>query len=115
MYDLQKASMWKRISAYLFDMILLDIVAVLCMLGLSAMLNYNNYSETVNNAYASYGEKYNVDLRISTSEFEKLDEDAKKRTEDALYALNQDIESKKALNMMMQLSLFWSVISSWNL
>ena len=105
MYDLQKASMWKRISAYLFDVILLGIVAVLCMLGLSAILNYDSYSETVNNAYASYGEKYNVDLRISNSEFEKLDEDAKKRTEDALYALNQDVESKRALNMMMQLSL----------
>ena len=27
-YDLQKASMWKRVSAWLFDTILLSIVAV---------------------------------------------------------------------------------------
>ncbi len=105
MYDLQKASMWKRISAYLFDIILLGIVAVLCMLGLSAILNYDSYSETVNNAYDTYGEKYQVDLRISTSEYEKLDEDAKARTDEALSALNNDAESRKALNMMMQLSL----------
>lgn len=105
MYDLQKASMWKRISAYLFDMILLGIVAVLCMLGLSAALKYDGYSEKVNHAYAAYEEKYDVNLRISTAEYEQLDEETKSRTDEALYALNNDAESRKALNMMMQLSL----------
>ena len=56
MYDLQKASMFKRISAYLFDVILLSIVAVLCMLALSAVLGYDGYSETVDAAYDKYGE-----------------------------------------------------------
>lgn len=105
MYDLQKASIFKRISAYLFDMILLSIVAVLCMLILSSVLGYDGYSETVDSAYDKFGKMYEVDLRISTSEFEKLDEDAKKRTEEALVAMNSDAESRKALNMMMQLSL----------
>lgn len=105
MYDLQKASMWKRISAYLFDMILLGIVAVLCMLGLSALLGYDGYSETVNAAYDTYSEKYGVDLRMSTSEYEKLDDEERLRTDEALTALNNDTESRKALNMMMQLSL----------
>lgn len=97
--------MWKRISAYLFDVILLGIVAVLMMLCLSAVLGYDSYSETVNAAYEKYGEKYNVDLRISTSEYEKLDAEAKARTDEALMALNNDDESRKALNMMMQMSL----------
>ena len=35
--DLQKASMWKRISAFLFDGILLSIVAVLFALVLSTL------------------------------------------------------------------------------
>ena len=77
MYDLQKASMFKRISAYLFDVILLSIVAVLCMLALSAVLGYDGYSETVDAAYDKYGEMYGVDLRISTSEYEKLDEEGR--------------------------------------
>lgn len=105
MYDLQKASMWKRISAYLFDMILLGIVAVLCMLGLSALVGYDGYSETVNTAYDTYSEKYDVDLRISTEEYEKLDEETRARTDEALNALNNDAQSRKALNMMMQLSI----------
>ena len=97
--------MWKRISAYLFDMILLGIVAVLCMLGLSALLGYDGYSETVNAAYDTYSEKYGVDLRMSTSDYEKLDDEERLRTDEALTALNNDTESRKALNMMMQLSL----------
>ena len=105
MYDLQKASMFKRISAYLFDGILLSIVAVLCMLALSAVLGYDGYSETVDAAYDKYGELYGVDLRISTSEYEKLDEEARANTQKALDALNADQESRKALNMMLQLSI----------
>lgn len=105
MYDLQKASMFKRISAYLFDGILLSIVAVLCMLALSAVLDYDGYSETVDAAYDRYGEMYGVDLRISTSEYEKLDAEARANTQKALDALNADQESRKALNMMLQLSL----------
>lgn len=105
MYELQKASMWKRISAYLFDMILLGIVAVLCMLVLSAVLGYDGYSATVDAAYEAYGEMYNVDLRISSGEYDKLDAETRARTDEALMAMNRDNDSRKALNMMMQLSL----------
>ncbi len=105
MYDLQKASMWKRISAYLFDMILLGIVAVLCMLGLSAIFGYDGYSDTVNAAYDTYSQQYGVDLRMSSSEYEQLDDDTRARTDEALRAMNNDVQSRKALNMMMQLSL----------
>ena len=45
--DLQKASLWKRISAFLFDFILLGIVAVLFALALSAVTGYDGYSRTV--------------------------------------------------------------------
>ena len=43
-YDLQRASMWKRISAWLLDAILLCIVATLMAFLLSTALNYDKYS-----------------------------------------------------------------------
>ena len=49
--ELQKASMWKRISAFLFDAILLGIVAVLFAWGLSALTGYDGYSRTVTESY----------------------------------------------------------------
>ena len=44
-YDLQRASMWKRVSAWLLDAILLCIVTTLMALLLSTALNYDDYSQ----------------------------------------------------------------------
>ena len=42
---------------------------------------------------------------IYGSEYEQLDDDTRARTDEALRAMNNDVQSRKALNMMMQLSL----------
>ena len=52
--DLQKANMWKRISAYLFDMILLGIAAVGFTFLLSSILGYDSYTERLDAAYEKY-------------------------------------------------------------
>jgi len=103
--DLQKASMWKRISAFLFDGILLSIVAVLFALALSGLLGYNGYSQTVNQAYDRYGEQFNADLRMSAAQYEALDEAGKQNLLAAFDALNADKEATHAYSMMMELSL----------
>ena len=72
MYDLQKASMWKRISAFLFDAILLGIAAVLFAWCLSTALGYDRYNEALDAAYARYGEMYGVNLNLSLTEYDAL-------------------------------------------
>ena len=61
-YDLQKANMWKRISAFLFDGILLGILAVLFAWLLSMVLRYDSWNNKLNDAYTRYGEEYGVRL-----------------------------------------------------
>ena len=56
--SLQRAGMWKRISAFLFDAILLGILAVLFAFLFSSILGYDRYVDTLNRAYETYGEKY---------------------------------------------------------
>jgi len=104
-YDLQKASMWKRISAFLFDGILLAVVAVLCALGVSGLTGYDGYVKQVDDAYARYSEIGGVDLRMSMEEFEALDGETRKAAEEALKAMNQDPAALKAYGMMEQLSV----------
>lgn len=104
-YDLQKASMWKRISALLFDAILLGIVAVLFALAISGMLGYNAYSETVNNAYARYSDMYGMDMKMSATEYEALPQEQKDIMLQAFEALNADAEATHALGMMMEMSM----------
>ena len=45
--DLQRANVWKRISAFLFDVILLAIACVLCAWGLSALLGFDAQYQTL--------------------------------------------------------------------
>lgn len=103
--ELQKASMWKRISAFLFDFIMLGIVAVLIGWGLSALTGYDNYSRIVTDSYARYGEEYGVDLRLTQTEYEALSEEEARRVDAGFAALNADTAALRANQMMLQLSV----------
>ena len=104
-YELQKASMWKRISAFLFDVIILGIVAVLLGWGLSALLNYDSYSRIVTDSYTRYSEEYGVDLRLTQKEYEALPEEEARKVDAGFAALNADGNALRANQMMLQLSV----------
>ena len=97
--------MWKRISAFLFDFIMLGIVAVLFALALSALTGYDGYSRTIAASYQKYGEIYGVDLRISQAEYEALPEEEARRVDEGFAALNADQAALRANQMMLQLSV----------
>ena len=103
--ELQKASMWKRISAFLFDFILLGIAAVLFALGLSALTGYDGYSREVTDSYARYSEAYGVDLRMTRTEYEALSEEDARKADEGFAALNADAKALRANRMMLQLSV----------
>lgn len=70
-YDVQKASLLKRFSAFLLDLILLVIVAVGFAYLVSVIANYNKYYDDVQNTIEEVGEEYGVDLTLSQSEAEE--------------------------------------------
>lgn len=97
--------MWKRISAFLFDGILLAVVSVLFALILSTVLGYDGYNQTLQNAYEKYSEEYGVNMRLSSEEMEALSAEDQARVEAAYDALNGDDDAKQAYGMMLSLSL----------
>lgn len=105
MYDLQKASMWKRISAFLFDAILLGIAAVLFAWCLSTALGYDGYNEALDAAYARYGEMYGVNLNLSLTEYDTLSAQEMEKLNAAYAALSADEEAIRAYNMIVNLTL----------
>jgi len=105
MDDLQKASMWKRISAFLFDAILLGIAAVLFAWCLSTALGYDGYNDTLDAAYVRYGELYGVNLNLSLSEYDALSKQELEALNTAYNALSADEEAVQAYNMVIQLTL----------
>ncbi len=103
--DLQKAGLWKRMAAWMFDMILLSIAVVAIGVGLSALLGYDGYSEALEQGYAAYESQYGVDLRIDQATYEALSPEKQTLFNEAHAALAADEDVLYNYNMMMSLTL----------
>ncbi len=104
-HELQKANLWKRIAAGMFDMILTGTLAVAFAFLLSVLLGYDGYSGALESAYDRYEAQYQITFDISQEEYLGLSE-GEKQTYDAAYAaLTADSEAMHAYNMTLNLSL----------
>ena len=106
-YDLQKASLWKRFSAFLFDFILTSMLAVLIMLILSWALGYDGYNRQLHAAYERIGAEYGVQADpsfLSLNEYEALPESDRAALDRAYEALRQDGDAMRANRMIMTLT-----------
>lgn len=103
--SIQKASFWKRISAYIFDFILAAILAVGFGAILSATVNYNSHLDRYNEIQMHYIEKYGLDTEITDEEYQKLTDEQKQPYIDADKELRADPEANKEMMLIMSLSL----------
>ena len=105
MFDLQKASMLKRASAWLLDVILLSVLATGFALLLSAAFGYDNYNDNLQRYYTEYEQLYGIDFNISDEEYLALGEEDRLRYADAYAKLNDDADVSRAFSIIIQLSL----------
>ena len=103
--ELQRASLWKRISAALLDFILLGIVAAGVAMVLSSVLGYNEYNQTMLDGYAKYEAEYGVVFDISYEEYEALSAEARTQYDIAFEALSKDEAVNRAYVMTLSLTL----------
>lgn len=101
---IQKASLWKRISAFLFDGILLGIVAVFFAWLLSVALQYDAYDAALNERYSAYEASFGVSFRLSLAEYEQLTPEQLGALDAAYGALAADPEAVRAYDMVVQLT-----------
>lgn len=104
-YDLQKASMWKRISAFLFDVILLAIVAVGLSFLLSTIFGYNNQTEKLDEYYKKYEAEYGISFDITLEEYEALSAEQKTQYDLAEKAWSTDADVAYAYTLVLNLTL----------
>lgn len=104
-YDLQKASMWKRISAFLFDGILVMVLATFFSWGISALLQVDSYQAAMQAGYEKYEARYQINMRMSMAEYESLTEEQLQALDDAYAALNADQDAVYAHDMMVYTGL----------
>ncbi len=88
--DLQKASMWKRISAWLFDSILLIMAAVGVAFLLSVMLGYDGYAAERAQLRLDYEAAHGVSFDIGAEAYDALPDAERDRFDAAYTAFAED-------------------------
>lgn len=89
-FHLQKAGVWKRFSAWLFDFIFVVMFSFGFATATSAIINYEQYSVEMDRYYAQYEEHYGVDFDITQEEYDALGDEEKAKYDEARQAYAKD-------------------------
>lgn len=109
--DLQKASLWKRMSAGLFDLILIAMLAVGMAALLSWAFGYNTHSQNLNEAYSRYETQYGAEFQIDQATFDAMTPEQQECYDTAYAALIADEEVIYLYNMVLNLTLLITTFS----
>lgn len=105
MFTLDRASMWKRISAWLLDAIIIAILATGFAFLISWITNYDSYWEKYEEKYDEYQTTYETDFGYTKEEYDALDEAEQEKYNKAYEAFSTDEEVLYNWNMMINLTL----------
>ena len=103
--DLQKATMLRRVPAWLLDLILLVVLATGLISGRSYILDIDSQLDKMDAIYKRYETDYGVSFTITAEEYEKLTEAEIAKYEQANVALSQDTEAQATYELLMNLTL----------
>lgn len=109
--DLQKASIWKRVSAAMFDVILLCILAVGAACLLAAVTNYDGHQQTMTDTFARYEQEYGVTFEMTLEEYNAMTDAQREHYNEAYDALCHDETAMYAYNMTLNLTLLVTTFS----
>lgn len=104
-YDIQKASILKRISAWMLDTIVLLIVIAGVAGLLSALVGYDGYSTRLDAHYAAYEKEYGIVFDITQEEYEAMTQAGKDNYDAAYEALIANEDVLYVYNMLINLTL----------
>ncbi len=102
-YDLQKASMWKRVSAWLLDAILLCVAATLLAAIVAQITGYDDYTAIYDARCTAIETEYGVSRNTTMAEIEAMTAEQRANWDAANQAIAADPEALHAYSMCMQL------------
>lgn len=112
MYNIQKAGLLKRFSAFLLDFILMAIAVTGLALLLSTVLNYDSYVSGLTEKREHYEATYDVNFDIKKEDYDALSEEDRKVIDDAYAIYMKDADVVFNYNMLFNLTL---IIASFSL
>ena len=104
-FDLQKASMLKRISAWILDLIVFSVIATgFCWL-ISVVINYDVQYQKLEKYYGSYEKEFGLSLSITDEDYSMLDDEKAALYEEMFDKMNSDKELSRQYAFVMNLTL----------
>lgn len=92
--------MWKRASAFLFDVIILVVAIVGIAVILSGVIGYDKHYQNTMAGYEKYEKQYGVDFSTTADEYAAMSKEEKKQLDTAYMALWNDDEFVAAYEML---------------
>lgn len=109
--DIQKANMWKRISAGLLDLILLSVeVAFLAML-LSSLLGFDRYNDALDDCYRKYEVAYGISFDITMDDYNAMTQEQIDLYSQAYEDFSNDADAVYNFNMIVRLTITIASVS----
>ena len=109
--DIQKATIWKRLAAWILDVILLAVLATGVMWGMSALLKYDTYLEQMESAQKQYIQQYDLTEEELNTPAEELSEEKRAIIAQLEMNLAEDPVVMNAWNMILTLSVLIITVS----
>lgn len=109
--DVQKANIWKRISAGLLDLILLSVIVTLLATALSSVLGFDRYNTAMDDCYAKYEAQFGISFDITLEEFNAMSEEEVDLYQQAYAVFSSDPDVIYNFNMIICLTIVIASIS----
>lgn len=109
--DIQKANMWKRISAALFDVILLSVVVAFLAMLLSSVLRFDTYNSGLESCYSKYEAQFGISFDITIDEYNAMTQQEIDLYNEAYAAFSEDTDAIYYFNMIVRLTITIASIS----
>lgn len=110
-YDLQKPTLFKRLSAWLFDFIILAILITGFATAVSGVIGFDKQLSKLEGYYTEYAEEYNIDLELSQEDINKLSEEEQQIYADANEKFQKDERMLKTCSLIFGLTVVITAIS----
>lgn len=104
-FDIQRAGILKRISAFILDFIVITILSTLFIFLISKITNYDYYNSKLTSSYDRYESEYGVTFSISSDEYYGYSDEERARYDEAYAALTADDEAMAAYSRVVNLTL----------
>ena len=104
-FDIQRASLLKRFSAFLLDFIVITILSTLFIYLISLVTHFDYYNTQLTSSYSRYESEYGITFSISQGEYEGYSDEERGRYDEAYNTLIGDREAMDNYQRVMNLTL----------